>query len=404
MIGMNTICIVLDRWHAGYLGPYGNSWIETPTLNRLAVESFIFDQFLIDSPRLESLYRSCWQGVHPLRCDVSGPTLIERLAQAGVRTALLTDEPAVANHPLARGFDPTLVMQRPGQAAVAEEIDGTHLARCTARLIDWLSRTRKPFFLWAHLAGLGGPWDAPLEFRRHYAAEDDPDPPTTAEVPSLLLAEGYDPDQLLGISQTYAGQVALWDTCLGALVEWLDSSPLRRDTLLVLLSARGFPLGEHRRVGPYDEALYGELVHVPLVLRLPDGLGAGFRTQALVQPADLMATLADWWQLSEVPLPPPAASLLPLVRDEVESIRDRLCVAGGDHRAIRVPAWYLRNAEKPELFVKPDDRWEVNDVADRCGAIAESLQQLLGEYEQAVASGQFDSLTPLEEILLVGPE
>ena len=29
-------------------------------------------------------------------------------------------------------------------------------------------------------------------------------------------------------------------------------------------SPRGFPLGEHRRIGECDQALYGELLHVPV--------------------------------------------------------------------------------------------------------------------------------------------
>ena len=28
--GMNAICLVVDRLHAGYLGAYGNAWIDTP--------------------------------------------------------------------------------------------------------------------------------------------------------------------------------------------------------------------------------------------------------------------------------------------------------------------------------------------------------------------------------------
>ncbi len=62
-----------------------------------------------------------------------------------------------------------------------------------------------------------------------------------------------------------------------------------------MLSARSFPLGEHGRVGQCDEALYNELVQAPLVLRLPDGSGALGRSQALVQPANLAATLLDLW-------------------------------------------------------------------------------------------------------------
>lgn len=404
---MNTICLVLDRLHGGYVGAYGNSWIDTPTLDRLAFESFVFDQFHINSPRLDDLYRSYWQGLHPLLPGdaAAEPALAERLRRAGVQPVLLTDEPAVADHPLARGFEPLVFIERPDQVEVAREVEETQLARCFVELVDWLSKPQEPFFLWAHLAGLGGPWDAPLEFRRQYAAEDDPEPPSTAGVPHLLLERDFDPDLILGFSQTYAGQVSLLDTCLAALWELFESGPLGENTLLVLMSARGFPLGEHRRVGPDDTALYNELVHVPLMMRFPDRLGAGARSGALVEPGDVWATLGQWWNLPEGRPGPTAQSLLPLIRGDVDELRDRLCLVDGQGvRAIRVPAWYLRDAEPPELFVKPDDRWEVNDVADRCANLVEPLQVVLDEYEQAIRTGSSEQLSPLDEIFIAGPE
>ena len=67
-------------------------------------------------------------------------------------------------------------------------------------------------------------------------------------------------------------------------------------------------------------------------------------------------------------------SLMPLVRGEVESVRDRLLLSSPDaETAIRTPAWYLRQSDPPELFAKPDDRWEVNDVANRCHDVVDRL-------------------------------
>jgi len=416
---MNAICLVVDRLHAGYVGAYGNTWIETPWLDRLAAESMVFDQCLIDSPQLGSLCRSYWQGWHPLlgsSVPEDRPALPSLLGGAGVGTTLLTDEPAVARHPLSRAFDSLIRLDLPEFPQVAEGVDQTHVARCFARVVDWLESAREPFLLWCHLTGLGGPWDAPLEFRIRYAEQDDPDPPDSAEAPCQMLEEDYDPDQLLGISQAYAGQVSLVDVCVGALLEYLHDSSTGQETLLTLASARGFPLGEHRRVGAYDDSLYGELVHVPLWLRFPDSLGQAARSQALVRPADLRSTLLDWWGIADRAQSPGAASLMPLVREETDSIRDRLCIveSGGGatghrcetlvdwSRAIRTPAWYLRQGDEPELYAKPDDRWEVNDVADRCDEVVGLLQKAAIEYERSLRSGRLDDLPPLDEILLTG--
>ena len=105
---MNAICLVVDRLHAGYLGAYGNTWIETPALDRLASRSAVFDRAVIDSPHLGSIIPLVLAG---MACNVSGaaaesrPSLPALLRDAGIATTvLLTDEPQVARHPLAAEF------------------------------------------------------------------------------------------------------------------------------------------------------------------------------------------------------------------------------------------------------------------------------------------------------------
>jgi hypothetical protein len=407
---MNAICLIVDRLHAGYLGAYGNAWIETPALDRLASQSLVFDRALADSPQLNGLYRSYWQGWHAM-CPAppaSRPSLAGLLREAGIGTALLTDEPQIARHPLAPDFDELIEIDPPWQPQTADAMERTHFARCFMQIIKWLEAARGPFVLWCHLSGLGTTWDAPLMFRQGYCEEGDPPPPEGADVPERMLAPDHDPDELLGIAQSYAGQVTLLDTCLGALLEFLDGTsvgPLGRETLLTLCSSRGFPLGEHRRVGPCDDALFGELVQTPWMMRFPDSAAAAARSQTLVEPADLWATLLQWWGVDAPPHSPTAASLLPIVRGQSDMLRDRLCILGSAaERAIRTPAWYFRAAAEPELFAKPDDRWEVNDVVSRCREVVECLQDAMLQYELALPSGRIADLPPLGDVLVNGLE
>ncbi len=408
---MNGICLVLDRWHLGFVGAYGNAWIATPGLDRLAAESFVFDRYLIDSPRLDDLYRSFWQGRHALagqpRRTAGRRSLPALWKRRGTRAVLLTDEPAVAAHPLARRFAKRLLLDVPRIDRPADRVDQTHLATCFAQLIDVAGSLKEPFFLWCHFSAFGSPWDAPLGLRQRYVEGDDPDPPTGVEVPSRVLTENEHPDVLLGQVHSYAAQVSLMDICLSALLDDLDTAAAGRETLLAVLSARGFALGEHRRVGPCDGALHGELVHVPLLVRMPDGLGAAGRSPALVQPPDLFATLADTWAADAPPLygPPAVAgrSLAPLLRDETRALGDRAAlVAPGGETALATPAWFLRRAERVELYAKPDDRFEVSDVSDRAPAVVEALETVWQEYHAHLLTGRPAELTPLDEVLLHG--
>jgi hypothetical protein len=129
------------------------------------------------------------------------------------------------------------------------------------------------------------------------------------------------------------------------------------------------------------------------------------RSQALVQPADLWATLLDWHGITQPPPTPWAGSLLPLVRDETDLLHDRLCLVDGlGNTAIRTPAWYLREGAEPELYAKPDDRWEVNNVVGRCDEVVEMLRRASAEYVEHLRSDRLDALPPLEEVLRIGME
>ena len=188
-------------------------------------------------------------------------------------TALVTDDPQVSRHPLAVDFDELVEIDPPWQPQTAGEIDETHFTRCFVQMIEWLEEAREPFLLWCHLGGLGTTWDAPLRFREAYWEEGDPPLPVSADVPERMLPPDHDPDERLVVSQSYAGQVALLDTCLGAMFDYLDSQPASRKTLLSLTSGEDFPWASIG-VGPCDDALYGELVNVPWMLRFPDAAGA----------------------------------------------------------------------------------------------------------------------------------
>jgi arylsulfatase A-like enzyme len=203
----------------------------------------------------------------------------------------------------------------------------------------------------------------------------------------------------LGVKHAYAGQVAALDACIGAFCEEFTASELAGNTQLTFLAARGFPLGEHRRIGPCDDALYNETVQLVWLMRFPDGRGKLARSQALVQPADLPGTLVNWLGLDPSGLGAGhATSLLGIIDGEVESLRDRAPMVSLHDRAIRTPGWHLRApvGGAGELYAKPGDRWEVNEVAKLAHEIVIGLEAALAEIDRM---GCVDELPPLAEPL-----
>ncbi len=394
----NLICLVVERLHAGMVGAYGNSWIRTAAIDKLACESIVFDQAFLESPLLEQTYRAYWHGVHPAdgrSRDEQTASLPHLLSSAGWHTALVTDSAEVARLLSAAEFSEQVLVDSPTECTTAADISESGMARLFGAATDWIQTAREPFCLWVHARGLAGPWDAPLEMRNQFAEEDDPEPPKLVKVPNHWLPDEFDPDEPLGIRHAYAGQVTLLDLCLGAFLDELDAGPLAKRTQLTFLSTAGFPLGEHRRIGPCDDAMYNETTQLVWTMRFPDELGKLTRTQALAQPSDLPGTLLDWLELDVGQLGHgTASSLLSLIRGSLDFVRDRLLMVGRHDRALRTPAWHLRQplTGAAELYAKPSDRWEVNEVANLLPDIVLGMQAALEEVQQSGPAADAASL------------
>ena len=395
-----AVVLVVDRLGAGWIGPYGNTWLETPNFNRLAAESLLFETAIADSPELAKHVRSLWTGQHAAaHGDSALPSLAALARRAGGTATLLTDESAVAEHSLADDFSARHVLPAPMARDSAESIEQTGLFAFFAAARALIEQQPEPGLIWLHARGMAGPWDGPLELRQQFADEEDPEPPPLVQPPSQVLEPSCDPDLLLGYSQAYAGQVSLADMCLGLLLAGLEEQSASGETMLVVTSPRGYPLGEHGLVGEVEAALYGELLHVPLLMRVP-GMEAA-RLQRVVQPnclAEFIAERCGWNSSGE-------AILTDLLLAELGPQGGMAVAVGERQRAIRTPAWFLRELSDAdgtpqyELFAKADDRWEANEISSLCGEAVELLAAELTRFAAAPGSRQFANTAQLAELL-----
>lgn len=400
----SVIVLVIDRLGAGWLGPYGNTWLETPNFNRLAAQGSVVETAIADSPDLVNAYRGFWLGAHELEPDraeaVSLPTLLKPHHDSSL---LVTDEPQLAGHRVASDFSRVQLLTADDATDAASEIEQTGLYRFFHAASAIVSEPHRPHFVWLHSRGLSAAWDGPLALRYQFADEDDPEPPDLVVPPERILPEDFDPDELLGIMQAYAGQVALADLCLGMLLDAIDDSPRGQDTLLVVTSPRGYPLGEHRRVGPCDHALYGELLHVPLLVRFP-GQTCPARLQSIVQPRELYRLIGEICQVHHHDAALAASLALRELTTGEAGPATAACSFAAGQRAIRTSAWFLhqqQSSEEPQsaLYAKPDDRWEANEIASRCKDVVGLLANELDRFEAAAKRGTLAELPPLAELL-----
>jgi arylsulfatase A-like enzyme len=486
---MNVLVVVCNSLHLGFLGPYGNGWIETPHLDRLASEGVVFDHHFPENLTTLPTRRSWWTGRYgfpkadlgwtPLESDEQ--ILPDLLWNQGVRSALISDVPYLreAGNGFGRGFDDVIwvrgqgydpyvlpsdhrvakirvqdeprlrlpadddpdfalwkgrweqfLRNRVGLRSDVEENSG--VARSVRTAIEWLERRQPqdhPFLLWLDLFSPHGPWDPPEPYRDQYATaepdefeageegdlvdEDDDQEIDIAEVPVLIdvpagaVGEVIDEAELFRLRRTYAGTVSLTDAWLGKLFEALKRMGRMDDTLIIFTGDQGEPLGEHGYVRRFRPWLYEELIHTPLIIRMPGGEYGGIRHQALVQTVDVLPTI-----LSALNLPPAEQvhghDLLPLIRGESTKLRDYACLGMDvEEFAIRTHNWHLvlpleSDPDDPprgvELYRKPEDRWDQNNVVEQHPEVAEHLELTLRRFVECVERDALDELPSLRDV------
>ncbi len=410
---MKAIVLIVRGLQAGALGCYGNSWIFTPALDTLAAEGIVFDQHFADNADPAGARRAWRSGRYHFPTDKQiahanmQPDLLALLRPQKIHTCLVVDDSRPAPAELADGWDTVEHV-----SASEEEMPLDAVLEAVGAALERLER-RDNWLLWIDLGSLLPPWNAPAEYQEAYFneetgedEEDDEDIDEDEEMeesePLTVLSEvpvgpiDHADDRLyLSLQTSYATVVTYIDTGIGQLLQALDGLEGGDDILLIVSTDTGQNLGEHGIVGTCRPWLHDELIHLPLLLRLPGAAEAGRRVAALTQAVDLAPTLADWFQVPMADVH--GRSLLPLARGEVESIRPHaysgLQAGEAIEYALRTPEWAfllpikpsVEDGERaPQLYVKPDDRWEVNNVVQHHLELAEQLERTLRDFMAAL--------------------
>lgn len=387
----------MDGIGARWLGPWGSGIAETPAINRLATECLLVENAhaIHGSPARQF---AAW-----LNATGSGPLpLFQEMRAAGKSLVAFTDCPEFARQaePV---FDEVVEVQTPVATKPAAGLLATALAGFAASAGElWKVLPAADTLLWIHSRGLTLPWDAPWDLRLSSKGDDDPDPPASV-VPPEMETDSASPegrDLTAGWQQALAAQIVVVDHAIGLLLESIVESMHESGGDLPLLAVTGtgaWGMGEHGRIGPPQAGLfYDEYLHVPLLLRFPDLPKGSLRVPQLMSADRLVILLAGW-----------------LAGAPAESLGDWSVVPNRQRQAIwkrngggaflRTHGWkWIEHGEQRELYLKPDDRWEQNNVADRCPDVVESLALLLAGLP-SLSDGQLpDGHPPLEDLLAWG--
>lgn len=181
------------------------------------------------------------------------------------------------------------------------------------RIIQLMAQNRdKPFFIAAGFHKPHQPWVGPAEFFEQHPVDEIELPPAregdSFDIPGPASeVSEYDANhserQHKQAIAAYHAMVTMTDSYVGELMQALEELELADSTIVVFTSDHGFQLNEHgglwRKSVQFDES-----IRVPLIVRLPDGRGAGAVVPGLVELVDIYPTLNEL-----LALPDPAHEL-----------------------------------------------------------------------------------------------
>lgn len=180
---------------------------------------------------------------------------------------------------------------------------------------------------------------------------------------SLLGEEGV--RELL---RCYYGQVSFIDWNMGRILDALRELGLEENTLVLYTSDHGDFQGAHAMVEKGAQAMYEELVRVPLILRYPDRIRRGGVLSVQAQLVDLMPTILDYAGMRS-PDGIHGRSLRPFIEGRPDDGLPAFCERTGlrwFQRMIRTHDWkYVYSSVLPiELYDLRNDPCEMRNLAE----------------------------------------
>ena len=352
----SVVLVSIDTLRADHLALYGYRQGRTPTFDRLGREGIVVDDVYSHVPLTLPAHSSMLTGLLPPRHEVrdnmgfhlkeAHRTLAERYKAAGFATGGAISAYVLRSQTgIARGFDTyddALTIDAGSESLGSLQRDGGVAVQSLLRFVE--GQGDKRFFAFLHLYEPHSPWTPPEKYRD--------------------LASPYD------------GDVAYADELLGRFLDGLRAKGLYDRAVIAVTSDHGEGLGEHGEE-EHGIFLYRENLHVPLVVRLPGGVGQGTRVKGPVAQVDIAATLLDLAGLPAdgmdgISLRPALASGAATARTVYsETLYPRYHFGWSDLYAASETRFRFIRAPRPELYdLDKDPKEKDNLAAQRAQAVA----------------------------------
>ncbi len=470
----NILFIITDQQRFDTLGCCGNKQIFTPHLDRLAAEGVVFDRCYSASPECVPARSVMMTGLPPHRTgcfsnsfdySTDAPTFQKILREAGYMTQCIGK---MHFKPSREGFGAErlwLSEEIPGSVDEDEFLTELHAAgyqwaeephgmrshmyyipqvsqlpdalhtttwtgRKTVEFIREQAAADRPWLCWTGFIKPHPPFDPTVPFNTLY---DPVEMPLPARGPGCKESRNWwqnlqnvgkwmdrDPDDHLVQAQKahYWATISQVDVQIGHILEALDKTGQKENTLVVFNSDHGEFLGDHHSWG--KRSWYEGPGRVPLIMSWPGRLPGGERRQQLTSHLDLLPTFLA---AADLPAPEacPGVNLLEVAGDAAAETRD--IFVGQLHEKnhglylamdARWKYMYCAADGKEQLFNYIDDPQELTNRADDPAAAKTKARLKAAAIDYFRSEGYTDPIdgdswrdyplteAPMERILKIG--
>jgi arylsulfatase A-like enzyme len=351
---LNVIFFFIDTLRADHLGAYGYNRNTSPSIDKLAARSSVFQNAYSPSPYT---YEAAPKFMQSAYWDAHNETWTEALARNGYNTILFPRRLSMLLRHV-KGMGQTVDAARRG---LKQTIDA-------AIEVLGSAPTDRPFCSYIYVPDPHRPYKPHADFDFG---------------PSLI--------------DRYDGEVAYTDYHLGRLFDWMEQSGRIKDTMVVIMSDHGESFGE-RMVYKHNSQLYDDQMRVPMICYVPDQ--AARRITDYVTTVDLGTTILNLVGV-DCPKEYAGVSLLPLMRGEPfthppiygEHVIVGESIYAGPEKAIEPESRkymvvtqdgfkliYNRNFFNFELYDLKNDPREQHNLCDRMPEKSAEMKRLLGRF------------------------
>jgi arylsulfatase A-like enzyme len=388
----NILLFAIDSLRADHMSCYGYERFTTPYADQLAAEGVLFENcysaYIPTTPAYTTLFTGMDVMTHemvslspkgPIDPEIKLlPELLREVGYASIRVGFGGE--------FFRGFDKNMGYDegwyawenRP--ARKAENLNSVAIPA-----LEELVKSGQPWLLFMRHMDPHAPYLPPPPYDQLFYSKDPTQPgldvapirdfPNFCDFHLSWMPPGIeDAEHTIAM---YDGAVAYMDACIQRILTRLDELGQRENTLVVFTSDHGETLYDH---GCYFDhhGLYEPTLHVPLIIRFPDGRGAGDRVPGFVLHQDLTPSLLELVGQGKLVKRQrmDGKSWVPLVKGQAATNYSEFYITECTwmrKRGWRTVEWKLIDALEPDFHGKPpvelynliDDPFENNNLADK---------------------------------------